>query len=831
MEKKLIAHFDCTNEYGSDCYFEIGETKIVSTEAGEYRETENIHLARFGYRFKLQDKTKPHLLVVRYPDDKDRFMCLSDNSSYDLDTGVTCGGVNAISGKMQEINNYFYPRWEDETVVFTSWGANTPAAVAEFFVYELDDFDEADLPKECFGSENRRYGIQYEDPCGVCNSVGAKSMNEFIDHHIEYMKHCGTNHLTYPINWYHGPIIPVDCQPSSRAISVCMEDRRRYSVARRAKINDWLEYWLERFDEEGFTFKGSMTLLRLGNLMENMNIDEEAIRNGADTYNNMLFNGTVQKAVNDWTAIYNPIIYDKWLEYHVKGKMSNNDHTYSTELIYAYGEKPYEGDELSKKISVPMFNPLHPTVQSQVIELISEIARKYANHKSFNGIAINMWHGTILWYSNLLVGYDDVSIGMFEKETGISIDIASDDPRRFEKRFLLLTTTFRNTFISWRCKKIHEFICRVRDAVKAVREDLTLTLTVWNETSTAYRFLSSAFGSSPEYGASGGFYEAYREGGFDLKLYKDEENIEIAVEKTPTRDYSKNAVNGDNFTNLFVDNTFLGNEVAEILSSASNSTAFIFDSWVEMWGKSSLMECEPDDKNLPKLTNFEFGDIDYIARSNAVYADDTEKKFWFEDQIRITAAYPSGHYLEWLANEVAAHDALEVTEGGLYLDTAHATEQLKFAKQYRKLPKYKFKTLDGDFGIVVVRYLEKDGKTYIYAVNREPYAVGVKINTNSEAYNWTLDPFELKVEIFEGQSVPCEYVVNVPDGIYESYATDVDNALKDIEKTFSEGYFVAGVEELRDRLKEAIQQKNFSFIRHALKCQTMNTVYKVLSGV
>ena len=419
---------------------------------------------------------------------------------------------------------------------------------------------------------------------------------------------------------------------------------------------------------------------------------------------------------------------------------------------------------------------------------------------------------------------------MFEKETGIYIDIANDDPRRFEKRYLLLTTTFRKTFISWRCKKIHEFICRIRDAVKMAREDLTLTLTVWNETSTAYRFISSAFGSSPEYGASGGFYEAYREGGFDLKLYKDEENIEIAVEKTPTRDYSKNAVNTDRFTNFFVDNTFLGDEVADILNSASNSTAFIFDSWVEMWGKSVLMECEADDKNLPKMMHYEFGEVDHIHRSNAIYPDDTEKKFWFEHQIRITSAFPASHYLEWLANEVAAHDALEVTEGGLYLDTAHATEQLKFAKQYRKLPKCKFKTVDGNFGIVVVRYLEKDGKTYIYAVNREPYAVDVTINTNTETYKWTLDSFELKVEIFEGKNSPCEYAVNLPEGVYENYVADANNALKDIERMFNEGYFVAGADEMRDRMKEAIKQRNFSFIRHALKSQTMNTVHKVLRG-
>ena len=817
MEKKLIAHFDCTKEFDSDSYFEIGKTKIVTTETGTYREAENKHLARFGYKFMLRDKTKPHLLVVKYPDDKERFMCVTNDSSYDLDTGVTCGGVNQVSGMTKEIQCYYYPRWTEETVVFTSWGANTPAAVAEFSVYELDCLDETEINCE---TGTRNFGIQYEDPCNVCLSAGAQTTEEFIDNHIKYMKFSGQNHLTYPINWYHGPIIPVESQPSSRFVTIGKENRKRYIVAKKNNIRDWLEYWLSRFDEEGFSFKGSMTLMRLGNLMEKMNVDETSVKNGADTYNNVLFNGAVQRSLNDWTTAYNPISFDNWLESTVKG----------TERVFAYGEQKEYGDELSKEVRVPLFNPLHPTVQSQVIELLSEIAEKYAKHTSFKGIAINMWHGTMLWYGNLLAGYDDVSIGMFEKETGISLDIASDDPRRFEKRYKILTLTLRDVFISWRCKKIHEFICRCRDAIVSKRKDLTLTLTVWNETSASYGYFNTVPGATTGYGARRSFEEVYKEGGLDLKLFSNEDGIEIAVEKTSTRDHSENALKGEEFTNMFVDTAFLDDGIAGTLKNSTNSTAFIFDSWVEMWGKTSLSVCETDDKNLSEIKDLGFGDIDFIAGENSVYADDTEHKFWFDNQMRITSAFPSGHYLEWLANEVAVHDALEVTEGGLYLDTAHHEEQLKFAKEYRKLPKSKFMTLDGDCGIVVLRYLENNGKTYIYAVNREPYTVDVNIKTDNKEYNWSLEPFELKTQICDGKNIPCEYAVNIPEGVEECYISDAEKAIKDIEKSFDKGYFVAGADELSERLHKAIWQKNYSFIRHAMKSQIMNTVRKMLES-
>jgi len=816
MKKKLIAHFDCTREYDSASYFEIGKTNIVNSKAGTYREAEYKHLARFGYKFMLQDKTKPHLLVIKYPDDKERFMCITNDSSYDLDTGITCGGINQLSGEMKEIQCYYYPRWSEETVVFTSWGANTPAAVAEFSMYELDCLDEHEIDCE---TGTRSFGLQYEDPCNVCLSAGAQTTEEFIDNHIKYMKFSGQNHLTYPINWYHGPIVPVECQPSSRFVLIGKENRKRYFAAKKNNISDWLEYWLSRFDEEGFGFKGSMTLMRLGRLMKDMNVDEASVKNGADTYNNVLFNGSIQQSLNDWTTAYNPISFDNWLDNSVKG----------TERVFAYDEKTYHGDELSKRVRVPLFNPLHPEVQNQVIELISEIAEKYANHPSFKGLAINMWHGTMLWYGNLLAGYDDVSIGMFEKETGISLGIASDDPRRFEKRYVMLTMTLRDTFINWRCKKIHEFIVKIRDAIVSKRKDLTLTLTVWNETSASYGYFNTVPGATTGYGARRSFYEVYKEGGLDLNLLNNEESIEIAVEKTSTRDYSENALAGKEFTNMFVDTAFLDNGIADVLKNSTNSTAFIFDSWVEMWGQTFLAECEKDDENIPEIRNIGFGNIDFIARENSIYADDTEHKFWFDNQMRITSAFPSGHYLEWLANELATHDALEITEGGLYMDMAHAKEQLQFAEEYRKLPKCKFNTIEGHNGIAVVRHLEKNGRTYIYAVNREPYSVDVEIKTDNEVLKWTLSPFELKTEIYDGKNIPRKYNVTVPDGIEEQYTYDAENAIKKITESFEKGYFVAGAKELGERLYNAIGQRNFSFIRHAMKSQIMISVDTVLS--
>jgi len=54
-EKTLILSIDCTQDLGPDRYFACGETKVVETVAGRYREAEGNSFKRFGYRFAIQN--------------------------------------------------------------------------------------------------------------------------------------------------------------------------------------------------------------------------------------------------------------------------------------------------------------------------------------------------------------------------------------------------------------------------------------------------------------------------------------------------------------------------------------------------------------------------------------------------------------------------------------------------------------------------------------------------------------------------------------------------------------------------------------------------------
>lgn len=79
--QRLLLSLDCTQEYGADSYFSCGTSRVVEGAAGRYREAEAKPPSRFGYRFRIEHVGRPHLAVIRYPDDRRRFMTVNDGTT------------------------------------------------------------------------------------------------------------------------------------------------------------------------------------------------------------------------------------------------------------------------------------------------------------------------------------------------------------------------------------------------------------------------------------------------------------------------------------------------------------------------------------------------------------------------------------------------------------------------------------------------------------------------------------------------------------------------------------------------------------------------------
>ncbi|MHB9035877.1 MAG: family 10 glycosylhydrolase [Armatimonadota bacterium] len=817
--RDLIVSIDCTKDYPSDQYFERGNTYIAETALGSYREAESAPLARFGYRFDIQHPGKPHVAVIRYPDDKRRYMCIMDGTSYDLTTGVFTGWAQPISNQMQELQLLFWPRWKQCSIVFTTWDEDEPAAVSSFEVFGLDKLPKLES-KSADGRQNRRQlGIQYEDPCGTGFSEGAVDRRTWTENVAAYALHTGQKLLKYPIVWYHGPFYPSDIEPASYMEMVAAEDRKQY-VRWSTSPNDWVKEMLDRLEAAGIDFEATLTLLRLGSLMEKMNMDLESIQSGADTINNVLWNGDVQSGTMDWTVTYNVRNFPGLLDLH-------GGPTSTAGFHWAYGEKdnqPYGPG--------PIFNPLHPTVQKSILGLITEIAERYGSHPAFRGISFNLWHSSMLWFGSLRSGYDDYTISLFEQETGIVVPADSSTADRFSQRYAFLTYNCREAWVQWRCEKVRELFRKIRDAAHALNPDLRITITLFTEMTVPC--LLGEVGTAHQLHARASNYNIFRDGGLDIALYRNEPGIEVDYQMEPSRDRGTNVMGVNQSLEkccMYRDHDFLDAQMLDEMRRLDCPGVFIFNSWVEAWGTHKWFVPEPGDSNLENVALIGDEPAEGVFRFNSEYPEDD---FWWSEQLRITPASPRGtHFMEHYAHSVAEFDACTITRGGLFLDKAHSDQIRRFAGAFNALPASRFETVGSSSDPVTVRTLLEDGIRYIYVVNRECYPISLELILNdiptevvnlatgeqldrSKKWRFVAAPYELKafgisadVEVVDFAAIPPKEVVSL-------LSAESRKAIQAIQFAASSGKYVPGMEKIRDDIELALQSGQLAWLRRAL---------------
>lgn len=800
-------------------YYSCGNVKVVDGLAGRYREAAAVPLSRFGYRFRIEHIGKPHLVVIRYPDDKRRFIIINDGTSYDLSTGITTGFAQPLSNEMKEIRQVFWPRWNDCTINFMTWGYGEPAAASSIEIFELDELTPLEIRRDTAGGSYRKLGVQYEDPCGIGAAEGAMFFDQWLDRIITHAHHTGQKLLSYPICWYHGPLFPSEREPADCFNIVVAEDRKIYN-SWTTQPPDWPAVLLERFDNEGLEFTGALTLLRLGSLMEKMNTDLDTIKAGAETINSMLWNDNVQAGAMDWTKVYNARNYERLVEYSEEGRDQEDN------FPWAYGEKsgePYHPG--------PIFNPLHPIVQETIVGFISEIGRRYGKYKAFKGISINMWAPTLIWFGSIHSGYDDFAINLFEQETGIDIPVEKTAPDRFSQRYEYLMFKCRPIWISWRCRKIHDLISALRDALVEARSDLKLTLTLWSEP-----YVPAILGSGGvqhQLYARPSMYELWQEAGLDIRLFGNDSNIEFDLQtEGGQRDRTASLVENaplEAFC-MFRDHDYLDGRSLDAVDSMPNHGVFIFNAWHEAWGNHKWFRTDSDDTLVGKCAYTYGKKAEGIFRMNSEYPADG---FWWDSQLRITPAFqPGDHFMEQYAHAVAELDACRITRGGLFLDKAHNEQIRAFALAYCALPAQKFETVSDSTDPVALRTLVYKNKRYFYLQNRDYYPVDVDITFDSSAGQVTdlatgesikggdnrriaLQPYQLRSFAMDAGVNIIGFVVWPPVDIATQIMKRAENVLQSLETVSRSGCFISGNDRFADEMREAIKAKRLAWLRRA----------------
>jgi len=273
------------------------------------------------------------------------------------------------------------------------------------------------------------------------------------------------------------------------------------------------------------------------------------------------------------------------------------------------------------------------------------------------------------------------------------------------------------------------------------------------------------------------------------------------------------------------------------------SGSCIFDTWVESWGTNRMFPCDPGDEQARELAVIAGKPAEGVYRFTCEFPPDG---FWFKDQWRISTPFASGPYfMAPYAQALAQSDALYVTRGGLYPDTAHPDAQRKFAMAYRSLPKKKFETVGDATDPVALRTLAQGEKRYLYAVNREYYpvqaiigfsraprgltelATGKKIRA---AASWILNlgPYELRSFIVEQESVPKRFRVVIPSAIRKTLLQRARQALTDFDRLDRAGRCVSGGARMKEEIRGALAEGRFAWMRHALASEVIRTAHEAL---
>ncbi len=281
------------------------------------------------------------------------------------------------------------------------------------------------------------------------------------------------------------------------------------------------------------------------------------------------------------------------------------------------------------------------------------------------------------------------------------------------------------------------------------------------------------------------------------------------------------------FRRQLTDERLLDDELYDLMRMSKENQAFHFNAWVERWGEHRKFACTASDsENLEAIRKFGDYAPDFVFRENSLFNDITDCYFLYESQMRITSMFPpEPYYSELIGADVALYDALSITAGGLYLDKGHTESQLNFASEYRKLPAVKFNDLPGYSDPVCVRWLDLDGRTYVYTLNREPYSIEISFECGSASENTTLDPFELKVFIYEGEFMPAVSSVKLPHSAVSAYQKEAQvamDALRSNADTSKE--WSKGVSAVSKQLKAVLENGEYSKLRYLLSSYVVKAV-------
>ncbi|HEY3329817.1 MAG TPA: hypothetical protein VGK19_07345 [Capsulimonadaceae bacterium] len=312
------------------------------------------------------------------------------------------------------------------------------------------------------------------------------------------------------------------------------------------------------------------------------------------------------------------------------------------------------------------FSPLHPRNVDWYMGMIGEFADQYKDSPAFSGVSLRQmtWQNPALNnFHSLDWGYEDGTIAKFERDTGLRIPTAADDPRRFEKRYEWLMANARERWITWRCTQIADLFTRIRDRVRKARPDLQVVT---------------------QYSPKG----LNREAGVDPAVLGAIDGVTV--------------MNGGNYGRR-ADMRPTENR-DELLSSIRTAAR------------------KPNGESAFLIGSQYFEATEVVVPPTSLGFPESTPKTWMSGVVN-----PSGrHANERWAMALAEDDATFLSDGGNAYTLGQPVLR-EFLAEYRRLPAKPFTARVDATDPVAVRELRDGKTYWLYAVNRERYPVKVTL--------------------------------------------------------------------------------------------------------
>ncbi|MFZ2657017.1 MAG: hypothetical protein WAX69_18940 [Victivallales bacterium] len=339
----------------------------------------------------------------------------------------------------------------------------------------------------------------------------------------------------------------------------------------------------------------------------------------------------------------------------------------------AWGSPAYGGIECTYLISKdgktggngPKFNPIHPKNSEWYLGMIGEFVDRYKDSPSLQGVSLRMmtWVNPALNnFHSLDWGYDDYTIGLFEKEAGVKIPLKAAGHERFKARYDWLIANAREKWITWRCAKIADLYRRISERVQKARPDLLVYSDIF-----------------------GGFPDDLREAGVDTRLLSTIGGVRLvnSLHGYGRRQHSEMETQ----------------EARDALMSPSSLNAV----------------SNPADLNGYLFGAGYFEAIETVVPPDAIGLPANSKRTWMSGVVN-----PAGrHALERWAIAVAEGDAIYLSDGGNAYTLGQPILQ-EFLQEYRRLPCVKFTPIKEASDPVAVRQSRRSGQRPVTSGQKNP---------------------------------------------------------------------------------------------------------------